>query len=89
MAKCINPTVPDPPQFPAGFSLVMPQPPGLPNVNLCCQIHPEDYLPELPPVPYAIPLTITQIGIINNVLRVGQQAVQDYIDQLVPECPQL
>lgn len=86
---CIQATVPAPPPLPSPFSIPPLPAPTLPDLTLCCQIHPLDYLPELPPLPFTWPGPVNPaiIATINAAMMAATQAVQDLIDQTIPDCP--
>jgi hypothetical protein len=96
---CIGLTIPTPPSLPTGFSFPLPPLPGIPNVELCCQIRLSDYIPDpaelIGPLPFAAYVAQTGASIkayitaVNAIIEQGQQAVQEYVDSIVPECPKM
>jgi len=90
MAKvCIGIPVPPFPTLPAGFSFPSIPLPPVPNLDLCCQFHLEDYLPPIPPIPWPGGVNVGVLQAINAVMLAAQIAVQAYVDSLVPECPKI
>jgi hypothetical protein len=89
---CVGLVVPTPPVLPTGFSIPLPPLPPDPNLSLCCQIRPEDYI-ALPPPPWPPFLTLfpnaAALVAINTAMRAAQQVIQGYLDQTVPECPKV
>jgi len=84
---CIHPTIPAEPQLPTGFSWAVVPPAWEYDIRLCCQIHIEDYLSEIPPIPWGGSVDMVTLATINGYLSTARKFIQDRLDRLVPECP--